>query len=128
MNRYRISDLARSAGVGVETVRYYQRTGLLAAPVGPAPAGRHYGSEDVQRLRFIRKAQSAGFSLADISTLIDLDRADDRATARAMARERLAALDRQIAILQDARSSLAKLATDCARNHEGPCPILAAFD
>lgn len=128
MNRYRISDLARSAGVGVETVRYYQRIGLLAAPVSPAAGGRHYGSEDMQRLRFVKNAQAAGFSLADISKLIDLDRADDRATARSMAQERLAALDRQIASLQEARSSLARLAADCARKRAGPCPILAAFD
>lgn len=128
MKALRISELARAGGVGVETVRFYQRRGLLAVPAGAAAAGRHYGNEDVQRLRFIRRAQSAGFSLAEIATLIDLDRTDDRPRARAMARERLAALDAQIAQLDQARASLAKLASACAKGGAGPCPILAAFD
>jgi MerR family mercuric resistance operon transcriptional regulator len=128
MNPMRISDLARAGGVGVETVRFYQRKGLLQAPVGGARGGRHYGSEDVERLRFVRRAQTAGFSLAEIATLIDLDRTDDRPTAQRMARERLAALDFQITQLQAARSSLARLASDCESGRTGPCPILAAFD
>ena len=123
----RISDLAREGGVSVETVRFYQRKGLLEAPGGEAAAGRHYGAADVRRLRYIRQAQTAGFTLAEIAELIDLDRKDDRARARQMARERIAALDEQIAVLEDARRSLARLAKDCARGGEGPCPILAAF-
>lgn len=128
MTAMRISELASAGGVGVETVRYYQRKGLLERPAGPAPAGRHYGRGDAQRLRFIRRAQAAGFTLAQISELIELDRDDDRARAQAMARERLAALDAEIARLRDARASLARLARDCAKGGEGPCPILAAFD
>lgn len=128
MKALRISELARAGGVGVETVRFYQRKGLLARPAGPAPGGRHYGAEDARRLRFIRRAQAAGFSLAEIARLIDFDRSDDRPRARAMARERLAALEAQIAELEQARASLARLAADCAKGGAGPCPILAAFD
>lgn len=128
MNSLRISDLAVKGGVGVETVRFYQRKGLLDAPCGPAAGGRHYGFDDVRRLRYIRKAQTAGFTLSEIAELIDLDRADDRSRARAMARERIAALDARIAELTEARTSLAKLARDCAKGGAGPCPILAAFD
>ena len=128
MKALRISELAKAGGVGVETVRFYQRKGLLTAPVVGAASGRHYGSEDVRRLRYVKRAQAAGFSLAEIATLIDLDRTDDRPRARAMARERLAALDSQIAQLEEARASLAKLASDCATGGAGPCPILAAFD
>lgn len=124
----RISDLAREGGVGVETVRFYQRKGLLDAPGGSATGGRHYDSNDVARLRFIRQAQTAGFTLAEIGELIELDRKDDRLRARAMARERIAALDEQIATLESARRSLARLAKDCAKGGAGPCPILAAFD
>jgi MerR family mercuric resistance operon transcriptional regulator len=124
----RISDLAREGGVGVETVRFYQRKGLLDAPRGEASGGRHYGTDDVRRLRYVRQAQTAGFTLAEIAELIDLDRKDDRARAREMARQRIAALDQQIAALESARQSLARLAKDCARGGEGPCPILAAFD
>ena len=124
----RISDLAREGGVGVETVRFYQRKGLLDAPRGEASGGRRYGTDDVRRLRYVRQAQTAGFTLAEIAELIDLDRKDDRARAREMARQRIAALDEQIATLESARQSLARLAKDCARGGEGPCPILAAFD
>lgn len=128
MKALRISELAKAGGVGVETVRFYQRKRLLTAPTAGAAGGRHYGGEDVQRLRYVRRAQAAGFSLAEIATLIDLDRSDDRARAREMARSRLEALDAQIAQLQDARASLSKLARDCAQGQAGPCPILAAFD
>lgn len=128
MKALRISELARAGGVGIETVRFYQRKGLLASPARGATGGRHYSGEDIRRLRYVRRAQAAGFSLAEIATLIDLDRTDDRARAQAMARDRLAALETQIAQLEEARASLAKLASDCARGGAGPCPILAAFD
>ena len=128
MNPLRISELAIKGGVGVETVRFYQRKGLLDAPQGSATAGRHYGADDVRRLRYIRKAQTAGFTLSEIAELIDLDRADDRPRAREMARARIAALDEKIAELTEARAALAKLAKDCAKGGAGPCPILAAFD
>lgn len=128
MSAMRISDLANAGGVGVETVRFYQRRGLLAAPNGNAPGRRHYGNDDARRLRFVRKAQAAGFTLAQIAELIDLDRSDDRPRARAMAKDRIAALDVEIARLQDARRSLSKLARDCVHGTAGPCPILAAFD
>jgi MerR family transcriptional regulator, mercuric resistance operon regulatory protein len=128
VNALRISDLAAAAGVGIETVRFYQRRGLLTPPTGQARGGRHYGPEDVRRLRYVRRAQAAGFSLSEIMTLIQLDRTDDRARAREMAGERLDALDRQIARLQEARAALSRLTRDCAETGDGPCPILAAFD
>lgn len=128
MNAMRISDLARAGGVGVETVRFYQRKGLLPKPRGAVQGARHYGPEDARRLRFVRQAQAAGFSLAEIAELIDLDRTGDRARARTMARERIDALDARIAQLASARESLARLAADCAKGDAGPCPILAAFD
>lgn len=128
MNALRISDLAKQGGVGVETVRFYQRKGLLDAPRGGAAGGRHYGPDDVRRLRYVRRAQAAGFTLGEIAELIALDQMDDRRRARAMAKARIAALDAEIARLQEARRSLAKLASDCAKGGAGPCPILAAFD
>lgn len=124
----RISELARAGGVGVETVRFYQRKGLLEAPAGPATAGRHYGSDDVRRLRFIRSAQQAGFTLAEIAELLELDRSNDRARAREMAAARIADLDRQIAALSRAREQLGGLARECARGGKGPCPIIASFE
>lgn len=128
-----IATLAREGGVGVETVRYYQRRGLLRTPDksgGSALSGgiRRYDAEDARRLRFIRSAQAAGFTLEQIGELLELDAGQDRARARALARERIAALDEKIAELQAARASLAKLARACAASDAGPCPIIEAFE
>jgi MerR family mercuric resistance operon transcriptional regulator len=128
-----IANLAREGGVGVETVRYYQRRGLLRTPDksgGSALSGgvRRYGVEDVRRLKFIRQAQAAGFTLEQIGELLELDAGQDRARARALARERITALDEKIAELQAARTSLAKLAHACAASDTGPCPIIEAFE
>jgi MerR family mercuric resistance operon transcriptional regulator len=126
-----ISQLARSAGVGVETVRYYQRRGLLPDP-RPQKTGasgiRHSGPDEERRLRFIRTAQAAGFTLEEIAELLHLDSTDDRPRAREMARTRIEALDEKIAELQRARQSLSKLARDCASGGKGPCPIIASFE
>lgn len=127
-----ISELARGGGVGVETVRFYQRRGLMPRPggVGQAGAGiRHYGAQDVRQLRFIRSAQAAGFALREIARLLELDdEGGDRAEVRALARARIAALDAEIAALEQARDALDRLAGACERTQAGPCPILSAFD
>ena len=112
----------------METVRYYQRRGLLPEPPRPPGEVRRYGDEDVRRLKFIRSAQAAGFTLAEIKELLDLDAADDRARARTLAQARVAALDDKIAELRKAREALAGLATACARKRGGACPILTAFE
>ncbi|MCA1662221.1 MAG: MerR family transcriptional regulator [Novosphingobium sp.] len=126
-----ISELARSGGVGVETVRFYQRRGLIDDPrpsrFGGAKGRRHYGDDEVRRLRFVRGAQRAGFTLDEIARLLELDRVNDRPAARTMARERIEALDRKIAVLQAARASLTRLAKACAGGPDGPCPILESF-
>ena len=122
-----IARLAASAGVGVETVRYYQRRGLLIEPPRSGTI-RRYGSEDVRRLQFIRHAQAAGFTLEEIKELLDLDSTDDRQRARELATARVKALDDQIRKLKAARDALKKLATECAGGEKGPCPILSAFD
>jgi len=124
----RISELAEAGGVGVETVRFYQRKGLLTAPSGEARAGRHYGSDDVRRLRFVRSAQDAGFTLREIGELLALDRSNDRPRAREMARTRIADLDAKIETLTVARDKLSKLARECAGSKNGPCPIIASFE
>ena len=123
-----IGGLARAAGVGVETVRYYQRRGLLSEPARPPGEVRRYSEEDVKRLKFIRSAQAAGLTLNEIGELIALDASDDRARARELARARVTAIDDKIAELRQARDALAGLASDCARKRGGPCPILRAFD
>ncbi len=127
-----ISELARSGGVGVETVRYYQRRGLLPDPKpsrAPQYAGRkHYGNEERQRLSFIRSAKDAGFSLDEIGTLLKLDKIDDRLEVRTLAQKRITALDHQISSLTKARDALTQLARKCADGGTGACPILEAFE
>lgn len=129
MKQRTIAGLARSGAVGVETVRYYQRRGLLAEPPLPAGGGfRTYGDDDVRRLRFIRQAQGAGFTLDQIGELLDLNLVADRDRARSLARSRISELDVRIAEMQAARDALRRLADDCALGGQGPCPILSAFD
>jgi MerR family mercuric resistance operon transcriptional regulator len=123
-----IGGLAKAAGVGVETVRYYQRRGLLAEPARPPGEIRRYGDDDLKRLRFIRRAQAAGFTLEQIGELLALDRTDDRARVRELATGRLAALDARISELEQSRAALERLRGACASGRKGPCPILDAFD
>lgn len=129
----KIAGLAQAGGVGVETVRYYQRRGLLELPERPETGGRggdvrRYGGEHVRRLRFIRSAQAAGFTLEEIGELLALDATDDRARARQLATERMRALDARIDELKAARNALSRLARACASGSSGPCPIIRAFD
>ena len=122
-----IGRLAQTVGVGVETVRFYQRKGLLGTP--PRGEGvRRYGADDARRLRFIRQAQTAGFTLSEIKELLDLDAGKDHARARALAQSRVEALDAKIADLQQARDALSRLAEACGAGGGGPCPILKAFE
>jgi MerR family mercuric resistance operon transcriptional regulator len=133
MTAMTIAALAREGGVGIETVRFYQRKGLMPRPqratgMGPQGGVRRYGTDDVRRLRFIKAAQSAGFTLQEIGELLRLDATDDRARARELARTRIATLDTKIAELKMARDALAKLARRCAHGKAGACPILTAFE
>src|SRR4029079_12635804 len=123
-----IGGLAKAAGVGVETVRYYQRRGLLAEPARPQREVRRSRGSGVTRLTFLRSAQAAGFTLNEIAELLDLDASDDRARARELAQARVAAIDAKIAELREASEALAALATACANKRGGACPILSAFD
>lgn len=122
-----IGAFAQAANVGVETVRFYQRRGLLPVPTR-AVGSRRYGAADLRRLRFVRSAQRAGFTLAEVARLIDLDRTGDRAEARALAESRIAALDEKIASLVASRDALRDLATRCGDGNGDTCPILEAFE
>lgn len=121
-----IGKLAAAANVGVETVRFYQRRGLLSTPKR-LDGIRHYGEADVSRLRFIRQAQTAGFTLEEIRQLLTLDSGEDRAAVRDMANKRLAELDARMSELKRARASLQTLVSECAIGKTGPCPILKSF-
>lgn len=122
-----IGKLAEAGGVGVETIRFYQRKDLLPTPIRDGGI-RRYGDEDVRRLQFIRKAQQAGFTLEEIKELLELDTGQDHHRAHELATQRLARLDEQITELQSARHHLRRLATECASGTSKTCPILSAFE
>ena len=107
-SRYLIGQLARQAGVGVDTVRYYERVGLMDAPVRTAADYRVYGPEALRRLRFIKKAQVLGFSLDEIRRILNLH-GSGRETCRcvvAMAEGTLAETERKLVELQRFRDAL----------------------
>lgn len=122
-----IGRLAEAGGVGVETVRFYQRRGLLDTPARDGSI-RRYGTDDLRRLRFIRQAQTAGFTLGEINELLDLDAGADRARARELAGKRVTALDAKISELKSARDALQRLAQACGDGGDGPCPIISSFE
>lgn len=122
---------AREAGVNVETLRYYERRGLLPRPVRSASNYRLYTPETIRMLRFIKRAQELGFSLTEISGLLRLRGSpaargkDVRSRALAKVRE----IDRRLSSLRDIRNALLKMARTCPG--KGPlssCPIMHAMD
>ncbi|WP_037390156.1 MerR family transcriptional regulator [Sinorhizobium americanum] len=123
---FTIGKLAAAGGVGVETIRFYQRRGLLSTPKR-SEGVRRYGPDDVRRLRFIKHAQMAGFTLEEIRELLALDAGDNRSAARDLAKKRLEQLDNRIAELRRAQEALQRLIAECAEGKTGPCPILASF-
>jgi MerR family mercuric resistance operon transcriptional regulator len=128
-----IGKLAAAGDVGVETVRYYQRRGLMGTPARSGGDGwgggiRRYDEDDLRRLKFIRAAQASGFTLDEISELLALEASDDRVRVRTLARQRIEVLDEKIAQMTETRAALARLADQCAASDKGPCPILAAFE
>jgi len=123
-----IGILARAAGVHVETIRYYQRRGLLSAPPKPARGVRRYGSDAVARLRFIKRAQELGFSLAETGRLLALQEAQSCDSARALAAEKLAAVDGRLADLERMRAVLTDLIDRCdASACNVSCPIIESL-
>lgn len=126
-----IGQLAKEAGVGVETIRFYEREGLLAKPRRSPSGYRQYPPEAAGRVKFLRRAQWLGFTLKDAQELLALrdDPDADRASVREKAADKLADIEERIAELQAMRVELARLLTAC--RGAGPaagCPIIAAID
>ncbi len=125
----KIGEVARRTGLPVDTIRYYERSGLLPAPSRRPSGYRSYETDALHRLRFIHRAKALGFTLAEIDELLTLGRGEDMQAVRAAARRKLADLDRRLPELTRIRQALATLVERCPG--EGPgadCPILAALN
>ena len=131
MKSLTIGRLAREAGVNLETVRYYERRGLLSKPPRSASGYRLFPAEAARRLRFIRRAQELGFSLGEIRELLSLRMsASARSTdVRRRAEAKIANIDAKIRSLDSMKRTLRKLTNSCEGC--GPiaeCPILESLD
>ncbi len=129
MSGLRIGDLARATGTKVETIRWYEKVGLLARPERTDANYRAYGNDGLVRLSFIRRARDLGFSIEQVRALLDLsdDRARDCATVDAIANEHLREVDRKIADLTALRRELAGVIASCAGGTVAECRILDAL-
>jgi MerR family mercuric resistance operon transcriptional regulator len=121
-----IGALARAAGVNLETIRYYQRRGLIATPRKPMGSVRHYGANALAQLCFIKRAQQLGFSLSDIGDLLELG-AGACAETRVLAEARLADIETRLHDLQAMRRTLARLIQACRAGREATCPIVESL-
>ena len=126
MSAFTIGRLARTAGVHVETIRYYQRRGLLATPRKPPGGIRLYPAESLEQLHFIKRAQELGFALRDIRELLALGSGHCRDTRR-LAEAHLADVDQRLRDLARMRRTLARLIRKCHNGHEQACPIVATL-
>jgi Predicted transcriptional regulators len=129
MEPLKIGELARRAGVAVDTVRYYERTGLLPSPQRRPSGYRVYAPDAVARLRFIRRAKALGFSLEEIGELLALSGRRDVGAVRRAAAAKLALIETRIAEMRRVRDGLRQLVETCPG--QGPadaCPILVALN
>ncbi|HSG63677.1 MAG TPA: heavy metal-responsive transcriptional regulator [Gammaproteobacteria bacterium] len=130
MEAIRIGRLAALSGVSIDTVRYYEREGLLPKPARRASGYREYRASDVERLRFVRRAKDLGFSLSEIAELLSLtdDRQADMQGVKHKAEERLAQVQAKITELKRVERGLEQLIAACPGHGElDHCPIVAAL-
>lgn len=123
-----IGHLAKAAGVNIETIRYYQRIGLVDAPVKPAQGYRRYPITTVEHIRFIKRAQELGFSLNEITDLLSLNDRDCN-DARVIAEHKQEVIQQRIDDLSAMQCELAKLIKACKKNISGQdrCAIIATL-
>ena len=127
----RTGDVARAAGVNVQTLRYYERRGLLDEPPRRESGYREYDRSAVRVVRFVKRAQELGFSLDEVEVLLELADGGPQNcdAAQGLARQRIAELDRRIADLLAMRGSLTQLVATCTRPRaERVCPLLGSIE
>jgi len=127
----RSGQLALRAGVNVETLRYYERRGLLDAPARLPSGYRAYDDEAVRIIRFIKRAQELGFTLVEVETLLELAAGGPDAcdAAQSLAGNRIADLDRRIEMMRRMRDSLKRLVATCQRpRRDRECPLIQSIE
>jgi len=123
-----IGALAKRAGVGIDTVRYYERSGLLLPRARLASGYRRYSPAEVARLRFIRRAQGLGFTLREVRELLALSKQRDVARVKRVAQAKLVDVEQRIASLQRVRRGLVSLIDACpGHGRAEDCPILSSL-
>lgn len=130
VNGMKIGELARRGGVGIDTVRFYEKHGLLPRPTRTASGYRQYGDGDVARLQFVRRAKDLGFRLDEIAGLLALsdNPEQDMQQVRASAQSKLLDVERRIGELQQVRDGLQALIVACpGSGARSDCPILQAL-
>lgn len=123
---YSIGDAAISSGVSSKMIRYYESIDLLPAPVRTAANYRVYSQDDINQLRFIRRARDLGFSMKQIAQLVSLWQSDQRSSAdvKALALTHVGEMDQRIREMQEMRDALMNLAERCHGDDDPACPIL----
>jgi len=124
----KIGRLAERTGVHYETVRYYQRLGLMPTPERDYGTVRRYGEDAVSRLRFIKRAQALGFSLEEIKLLLDLSVGEHCAETRTFAEGKKRLVEKKISDLRRIQSALGRLIRACEKGKKGRgCPIIESL-
>jgi len=127
--QYTIGTLAKRAGVNVETIRYYQRRGLVGEPERPLGGIRRYTEAHVRRLRFIKQAQQLGFNLDEVADLLALEDGRHCRRAERLGSKKLAMVQERIAQLRSVEKVLATLLDQCHCNTgKVRCPLIAALE
>jgi DNA-binding transcriptional MerR regulator len=127
----KIGQVAKEAQVNIQTLRYYERVGMIEPDSRDASGYRAYGKDAVKRVHFIKKAQALGFTLTEIKELLALrgNSAQGRTLARKKATEKLAVIRKRILDLKSLEKTLQGLIKDCKRGSlNGPCPILEKME
>ncbi len=128
MEALTIAGLAKAAEVNVETIRFYQRKGLLTEPIRPLGGIRRYDSKDVSRVRFIKSAQRIGFKLDEVAQLLQLDDGTHCTEAREIAEHKLADVRLRLADLCNIESTLSTLIKHCTSGRgKITCPLIASL-
>jgi MerR family mercuric resistance operon transcriptional regulator len=127
MREMTIGALAEAGSVGVETVRYYQRRGLLVQPQRAGRGIRRYGEDALARIRFIRRAQQVGFSLDEVATLLRLGEEPGCRGARSLAANKLALIEARLRDLGRMRRALRGLIAQCDAGRARSCPIIESL-